>query len=235
MRPSYHIALVPAYFVLSISCTTQQMATPIHELSLALDQVAKTPVLTEKICTEITPVEAKEECILIGVNYMRKKDLENAMSLCESLNGKAKGECWFQLAELHDKPAFCALASPFDFDCTLHLLSRWLFRHPNTTWDEMISKSKFYGVVPTSKEGETVLYRHIVSTQQPMQLQICHTLPKPEHCKRAAASIYRDRLRFAENQGTFPCSMDNTHPLAHTKQATLHLIYTEFHNANCSD
>ena len=107
------------------------------------------------------------------------------------------------------------------------------FRHPNSTWKEMVAKSKLYGVDPTTKEGETVLYRHLVSVPRPMQLQICLTLPKPAHCGQCATSIYRDEvLRFAENQGTFPCAMDDNHPMAHLNQAPLVQIYTEFHNAS---
>ena len=235
MRHSHHIVLLTTFCALSVGCSNQPIATPLHELSQVLEQVSQTPSQTEVLCAKIIPEEAKGECILIGVDNMGKSDLQMTTSLCASLKGAAHGECWFRLAERHDNPEFCKLAEPFDFDCTLHLLSRWLFRHPNSTWNEMVSKSELYGVDPTSKEGETVLYRHMVSILQPMQLQVCASLPKPEHCKRAATSIYRDRLRFAENQGTFPCTMDNNHPLAHSNQAPLHLIYTEFYNANCSD
>lgn len=235
MNSSHHNLWIAFYTSLSLGCTTEPVATSLHTLSSILEQVAKTPAETEQLCANIKPVDAKGECILIGVENMGTGDLDMAITLCESLNDKAKGECWFRLAERHDNPLFCPKASPFDFDCTLHLLSRWLFRNPSTSWEKMVSKSKFYGVDPTSEEGETVLYRHIVSTQRPMQLEVCPTLPNPEHCERAAISIYRDRLRFAENQGTFPCTMDDNHPLAHINQPPLHLIYTEFHNANCSD
>ena len=187
-------------------------------------------------CASIQPTHAKNECVLLGVDKLRKDDVELARSLCSSLKNTAKGECWFRLAERHDRADFCALSTPFESDCTLHLLSRWLFRHPRTKWSDMVDpKLQEYNVDPNSIEGETVLYRHIVSLDQPMRLDVCETLPQKITCIKAATSIYRDRLRFSENQGTFPCSMSDTHPLSHTNQSPLHLIYTEFHDAICSD
>ena len=216
-------------------CTHSPSPTPLHEVSATLELVAQTPLNTNALCASIEPTHAKNECVLLGVDKLRKDDVELARSLCSSLKHAAKGECWFRLAERHDRADFCALSTPFESDCTLHLLSRWLFRHPRTKWTDMVEKARIYGVDPDSIEGETVLYRHVVSLEQPMRLDVCESLPKTTTCMKAAQSIYRDRLRFSENQGTFPCSMEDTHPLSHANQPPLYLIYTEFHDANCSD
>ena len=84
MRLAHHIALMTAACLLSIGCSNQPIATPLHELILILDQVADAPLQTEKLCTNISPIESKEECILIGVDNMHKKDHENAKPLCAS-------------------------------------------------------------------------------------------------------------------------------------------------------
>lgn len=218
-----------------IGCRIPPNKTPLHEVSTTLEKVAKSPLQTQTFCESIEPEQAKNECVLMGVEKLTSKDVSMAMDLCSSLTGEAKGECWFRLGERHDSADFCAKATPFDFDCTMHLLSRWLFRHPKTDWNEMVEQATKYGVDPTSMEGETVLYRHIMSIEQPMRLEICAGLPNPNSCERAATSIYRDRLRFVENQGTFPCSIDDDHSLSPAHHASLHLIYTEFHHANCSN
>ena len=222
-------------FRAAFGCTNAPVSTPLHEVSAALELVAESPMQTNTLCASIEPEHAKNECILMGVDKLSREDVSTAESLCSTLKDAAKGECWFRLAERHDNAEFCTQAAPFDFDCTMHLLSRWLFRHPETDWDEMVDQANLYGVDPTSKEGETVLYRHVLSLKRPMQLHVCLDLPNPGACERAATSIYRDRLRFVENQGTFPCILDDDHPLSHANQSTLHLIYTEFYDANCSN
>ena len=235
MTESHSITWTIVFLLPVIGCTTPSNKTPLHEVSSALEKVAQSPLQTQILCESIEPEQAKNECILMGVEKLNSEDVSTAMALCSSLTGEAKGECWFRLGERHDNPDFCAKATPFDFDCTMHLLSRWLFRHPKADWDEMIDQAIKYGVDPDSKEGETVLYRHIMSIEQPMRLGICTKLPNPTSCERAATSIYRDRLRFGENQGTFPCSIDDNHPLSPANHPSLHLIYTEFHHANCSN
>lgn len=235
MNPRESVVWINISLVTSLGCTNTPSLTPLHQVSAVLEQVAQQPVQTKVLCASIEPEHAKNECVLMGVDKLSRDKVSIATDLCSTLRGRAKGECWFRLAERHDSADFCTEAIPFEFDCTMHLLSRWLFRHPDAEWTEMIERASIYGVDSTSKEGETVLYRHITSLEQPMQLQICTGLPNPIACERAAQSIYRDRLRFVENQGTFPCSIDDAHPLFHANQSTLHLIYTEFYNANCSD
>ena len=218
-----------------IGCEIPPNKTSLHEVSTTLEKVAQSPLQTQHLCESIEPEQAKNECVLMGVETLNSKEVSTAVALCSSLTGKAKGECWFRLGERHDNADFCAKATPFDFDCTMHLLSRWLFRHPKTNWNEMVEQATKYGIDPASREGETVLYRHIMSIDQPMRLEICTEFPNPTSCERAATSIYRDRLRFVENQGTFPCSINGNHPLSPENQPSLHLIYTEFHHANCSN
>ena len=228
---------VAASFSVFFGCTNRTHPTPLHEVSATLELVAKSPLQTNTLCASIEPEHAKDECVLMGVEKLSREDVSTAESLCSTLtlNSTARGECWFRLAERHDNAEFCTQAEPFDFDCTMHLLSRWLFRHPETGWDEMIDRAHLYGVDSTSKEGATLLYRHVLSLKQPMRLHVCLDLPNPKACERAATSIYRDRLRFVEHQGTFPCIIDDDHPLSHTNQSTLHLIYTEFYDVNCSN
>ena len=209
--------------------------TPIHEVTTILDTVAKDPTQSKTLCTQIHPVSERSECILIGVDALKKQDLSLASSLCDMLSGSDKDECWFRLAEVQDNASLCKNAGQFQLDCTMHVLSRWLFRNPEASWSEMTSRARQYGVSPTSVEGETVLYRHVISSTKPMDLSKCEGLPNLDACTRAAKSVYRDRLRFAENQGTFPCTMDTHHPLSPVNQPLLQVIHDEFHDANCPD
>lgn len=209
--------------------------TPIHEITRILDIVSENPVQTKTLCAQIHPNAARSECILIGVDSLKRNNISIASELCNTLSGRDKGECWFRLAETHDDAGLCEAADPFTLDCTMHLLSRWLFRNPNASWTDMTDRALHYGINPTSVEGETVLYRHIVSSSKPMDLSKCESLPNRSACHRAAESVYRDRLRFAENQGTFPCMMEPHHPLSPAQEPLLQDIHTEFHNANCHD
>ena len=235
MTEPHSIAWTMVLLVPTVGCEIQPNKTPLHEVSTTLEKVAQSPLQTQTLCESIEPTEAKNECVLMGVEKLNSKEVSTGIALCSSLTEKAKGECWFRLGERHDSADFCAKATPFDFDCRMHLLSRWLFRHPKTDWAEMVKQATKYGVDPVSKEGETVLYRHIMSIEQPMRLDTCAGLPNRLSCERAATSIYRDRLRFVENQGTFPCRVDDDHPLSPANQPSLHLIYIEFHHANCSN
>ena len=128
---------------LLFGCANSSVPTPLHEVSATLELVAQTPSKTNTLCGSIEPTHAKDECVLLGVDKLRREDVELASSLCSSLKHAAKGECWFRLAERHDSADFCAKATPFESDCRLHLLSRWLFRHPHAEWTDMVERSNF--------------------------------------------------------------------------------------------
>ena len=198
-----------------------------------MELVTARPTETETICSTLRPDSVQQDCLWWGAEQLMRTDADLAAKVCGELEGILAGECWFQLAEKQDQPTFCSQASPFVEDCQIHLLSRWLFRHPHTDWKEMTVRAEHYGIDPASKIGETVLYRHLVSVSQPMELSICAQTANQGACLLAGSGVYRDRLRYAEEQHTFPCTIDNQHALFHNAHPTLHPIYQEFYEANC--
>jgi hypothetical protein len=216
----------------TIGCDSRP--TPLPEVVKILETVEQNPDQTKNLCDNLHPLNTKMECILIGAHALSKNEPLKAKELCSLLTSTTRGECWFRLAERTDDPTLCTEAVPFVKDCHLHLLSRWMFRHPNSTWENLNSKAIHYAVDPKSKEGETVLYRHMLSTKNPMQLDACMSKPNPTACRLAGKGIYRDRLRYAEHNNTFPCTLPNEHALHHTDTPSLYPIYEEFYRAICS-
>ena len=212
----------------------ESTSTPLPTVVKILETVENTPDQTKDLCNNLHPLDTKMECILIGAHALSKIDPVKSQELCSLLTNTARGECWFRLAERTDDPNLCTDATPFTKDCRLHLLSRWMFRHPDSTWEELLTRAIHYNVDPTSTDGETVLYRHILSTKNPLNMEVCLSKPNPNACRLAGKGIYRDRLRYAEHKAAFPCTLTNQHPLHHTNDPSLHPIYEEFNRALCS-
>ena len=220
--------------VLLLACEQVPTDTPLHQVTKALELVSKKPESWKTRCTPLKPKAVQHDCLLIAAEGLARTDIEGAKEACERLGAQHNsGECWFRLAEKIDNSHYCMMAHPFEFDCRMHLLSRWLFRNPSATWTAMSERASFYGIDPFSEEGSTVLYRHIVSIEQPMNIEKCLSLPNHDACIRAAEGVYRDRLRYAESQGSFPCDMKVNHVLQHQGHPSLRSIYSEFHNEIC--
>lgn len=221
---------------MGLACTVPTPSSPssVTTIAATLEQVALNPIDTLSLCNTLSPRSVQQDCLLLGSEKLFSINPDAVEDICHRLKDTAQGECWFRLAERTQTPQFCELARPFEMDCRMHLLSRWLFRHPKASWTDMQNQANLYGVDPTSTEGQTVLYRHLVSIDTPMKPVVCEQTDNPVACHRAAESVYRDRLRYVEHQGTFPCNLQPNDTAHHNNSTVLKPIYEEFHRANCT-
>lgn len=210
----------------------QQDPISITQVADTITQVSKDPTLAQTLCPTITLPSSQDECWLIALDQLKNATVEVLETYCHPVQEHA-GECWFRVAEKSGEAEHCSQATPFEQDCRYHLLSRWLFRTKPTDWNVMQTYAESVGLDPASEQSLTILYRHLLSQTPAINPTICEASPDANYCLRAAEGMYRDRLRFAESQGTFPCLMDASHPLYHQTHPHLMTQYQEFHDANC--
>lgn len=232
MNLKYGVILVGLSMVFACTLPTSSHSS-VSTIADTLEQVQRNPVDTIDLCKTLSPTSVEQDCLLMGAENLFPIHPTAVEDVCRRLTDTVQGECWFRLAERTGKPQFCELATPFEMDCRLHLLSRWLFRHPKASWSSMHDQATAFGVDPDSTVGQTVLYRHLVSIDTPMNPSVCTQTDNPLACRKAAEGVYRDRLRYAEHQGDFPCQLQPNEDAHHNDSTLLKPIYEEFHRANC--
>ena len=214
--------------------------TPLHRVVEIFDEVLAAPHSTVHLCAEITPLETRETCFSMGFEALRseepKQNLESSINICAAFRQNSNSECWFRLAERSDNPTYCEKSTSFEQDCRAHLLSRWLFRNPDSVgdWEQMVQRSVHYGIDANGEIGQTILYRHILSSQTNLRSERCDSLPSPEACKRALQGVYLDRLRYAKHKNGDLCHLSTTDELHPQQDPILHATYTEFTETDCT-
>ena len=196
------------------------------------EMVAVAPENTIEMCQDL-PTQYREQCLLLGAEHLQRKNPDKVEDICPLLNAETKGECWFHLAERTNSIGHCTLATPYEKDCQLHLLSRQLFRSKSDDWNTMLDTAKSYNVDPSSVEGKTVLFRHLLSNSDTIDTSRCNKTSDSMACILAAKSLYRDRLRYAEHQKTFPCTSDIPLDMQHLDAPELTDIFDEFFKVLC--
>lgn len=219
--------------VFLFSCSPQQTdSQSIGEVVSLMEEARKEPNQAVSLCQQVQESTKQDECLLLALEKTVRKDIEATERICSALSSEAnQGECYFRLAEYSQKKEFCLKAHDFQKDCLLHLFSRELFRSKLTEYSQLESLAKKFDISPDSIEGQTVIYRHILSLKTPIPIGECQAYPSPEACQRAAQGLYLDRLRFARSKNKFPC--DELGDLDHSEDSTLLYEYQQMAKKEC--
>lgn len=185
------------YFACQFNSTPVSPRQSIGEVLQIWEQVSNDPISNFAKCDTILHQEHKNTCYLLALEKMKYKHRTEAENICAKM--QEKGECFFQLGEVYDSIDYCMQAQPFHRDCQFHLLSRRLFKEQIQDYATAVKICQHYSIDIHSIEGETIVYRHLISQQQPLSTSLCTTLPNPPACYKAAHSIYLDRLRYHHN------------------------------------
>ena len=111
------------FIVLTTGCSSEPLS-PVEFLTI-VEKVQQNPQQAISICSSLSQQKQKEDCLLIGVEKLRKVNVAATEEICEHLE-QNRGECFFRLAEVSESVQHCDKATPFQEDCQLHLLTKIL-------------------------------------------------------------------------------------------------------------
>ena len=195
------------FFFLACTATTPDPAGQVDSYIIALDQVARHPTRAIAICAPLTQPTFRGDCFLVGAAALAKEDGDSAMTMCNMLEaGIDRDECGFVAAESSNKPHLCSEAGVFEDDCRLHLLQQRVNNisgEPGTVETKMTFAINQVGFQMADSRVWTLLYRHILSQQEPLNRDSCKQVPPQwrASCRMAGLGIYEDRLNYARDAG----------------------------------
>lgn len=216
------------YIVLTTGCSSEPLS-PVEFLTI-VEKVQQNPQQAISICSSLSQQKQKEDCLLVGVEKLRKVNVAATEEICEYLE-QNRGECFFRLAEVSESVQHCEKATPFQEDCQLHLLTKILQQQKIETVQESLPVLERLSLSIEEPNPKTVLYRHLLAKEKPLPIQNCQRYPHPQACLLAAEGLYVDRLRYARDTNRFPC--DNLGALEHSNHPTLLREYNRFHQEVC--
>jgi len=142
---------------------------------------------------------------------------------CDRIGGeKARGECYFQVAEERGDASLCPKAAPYADDCALHVLSRsfldWLPRGAKPGAHEAEAEKRIVaaGLAADDMRPWSAFYRHVLGASRPIDRAACAAVPdaaRAEACARTGIAMYQDLLNMARDRGVYPCDGGPLPPL----------------------
>lgn len=174
-------------------------------------------------CAPVTDTQLRDDCWIARVG-------REGVDWCgETTAGRARGECYFQLAERTGDPSLCPRATPFADDCALHLLSRGfgelLPASPGEKESEVAARIAAAGLGPEDPRPWSAWYRWVLGGQRPLDRASCAQVAEPlrrEACERTGVALYHDLLNRARDLRTYPCDGGPLPPeLQHTPDPEL--------------
>ena len=114
--------------LVAFGCTTSSDPVSIRGQANILDQIEQDPLKAKELCSQLKESTQREFCIEFALQALPKDELQVTKSLCDTLEGVSKGECWFQVAERSLLMSDCERAIPFVAECGLHLTLSALLR-----------------------------------------------------------------------------------------------------------
>lgn len=180
----------------------------------ALAAIAVDPQQTVSACAAITAPPLQADCLAAGAEALAATHPDKAQTICAQLDdGLIADECWFMVAEQSKNPALCSRAGRFREDCALHLLQQAVAAaDPRAADDARIpALITTAGFETTDPRALTLVFRHALARQQPLDLSICDASVSAEWCIRAGGGLLNDRLNRARDTGAISeawCSGD---------------------------
>jgi hypothetical protein len=159
-------------------------------------------------CAGLAAGPLRDDCVVADVE-------RTGTDRCAEVQGeRARGECWFRLAEARSDAALCARAAPFVDDCAMHVLTRgfddWLPRgaRPGAIEDVAAPRIAAAGLAADDPRPWSALYRTVLGRTRPFDRSACADAPddlRREACFRTGLVHYADLLNHARDRGLYPC------------------------------
>jgi hypothetical protein len=182
----------------------------------ATDARAYAEALRSGDCSAVRAVELRDDCLVAAVE--RSGD-----DRCADVRGdRARGECWFRLAEHRRDASLCERAAPYVDDCAMHVLtdgfSDWLPKdaRPGEIEDEAAGRIAAAGLSPDDPRPWSAVYRTVLGRARPFDRASCAAVAdatRREACERTGLAHYGDLLNHARDSGQYPCEGGPLPPL----------------------
>ncbi len=218
-------------WILMMSCSTEQS---VQRKADILEQVEARPLEAKMLCGTFSESAQREFCIEFALQALPKDDVVSIRELCPELNGNARGECWFQVAERSLSLEDCAKATPFVDNCHMHITLKRLLEFEPTTWEEIEKIARQYGTDPDSTSHGYALYQYWFRNTSKLKLSDCEILSRPQICHDALASLYFHRLKEWDMDGNAPCQ-PVPDKIWHSDQPLFKTGFDQVYQRKCGD
>lgn len=186
-------------------------------------------------CEQLVSLDLRSDCLHVAAGTLAPQQPEQARALCERITDPLfRDECGFVLAEHTHDPRDCDAAGRFAADCQLHLLQQSLSSQDFTgpADPRLTTFAEQSGLEQTDPRLLTLLFRHALSQQHPLDLHPCAQSLDPTWCERAGGGLFHDRLNHARDTGAISaqwCAGDHQsiHALQHVAHPVLEQAIAE--------
>ena len=163
---------------------------------------------------------------------MPRQEVTAVRSLCETLQGNAQGECWFQVAEKSLKIEDCEKAIPFVEECYGHITLRVLIQSEVSTWEDIERIAADHRLDLASSKYGTVIYQYWFRETSNLNLKDCKTMKHPKICHDALGMLYLQRLKQWDLHPSVDCDAIPD-KLAHGDQPFFKNAFNQVYERRC--
>ena len=178
-----------------LGCNASEPELTVIDKAQILEDIDADPLQAKRLCSQIPEVGQREFCTQYALQAMPKEEVGAIRELCETLEGNAKGECWFQVAERSLDLEDCQKAVPFVEDCYIHLALTDLIQSKADTWDEVEQIAMEHRLDITNPKHGTVVYQYWFRSTSDLKLDKCRSMKHPKVCLDATVGLYLQRLK----------------------------------------
>lgn len=213
------------------ACFQSTSETTVQQKVDILEQIEQDPFQAKQLCGQLEPSQ-REFCIQFALQALPKDDVVHLRELCSSLEGNAKGECWFQVAERSLDIRDCEQAIPFEQDCYAHLALQQLLKEEPQSWSEVVRIIHQSRLDVTHPRFGMMAYQYWFHETSVLNLSDCQTMSNPQVCRQAMVSLYLQRLKEWDLDPKASCD-SIPEKLAHSEQIVLKSSFQEVFQRKC--
>ena len=213
-------------------CDTPKPEMTVLNMAQILEQIDATPLRAKALCGQIGELSQQEFCMQYALQVIPKEELATIRGVCTTLEGNAKGECWFQVAETTLQVEDCELAEPFVEECYGHITMRVLQQSNVNTWVQVEEIAKQYRLNVTDPIYGTMVYQYWFRNTSLLQFDDCQSMKNPKICRDALAMLYFQRLKEWDRDPNVNCD-EIPEKLTHSEQHLLKSSFDKVYKDKC--
>ena len=214
-------------------CEVHESELTVLDKAKILDQIDADPLKAKELCSQISEVGQREFCTQYALQAMPRQEVTAVRALCETLQGNAKGECWFQVAEKSLKIEDCENAVPFVEECYGHITLRVLIQTDVKTWEEIEHIANEHRLDLASPKYGHVVYQYWFRGTSNLNLEDCKAMKHPSICHDALGMLYLQRLKQWDLEPNVDCD-SIPDKLAHNEQKIFKIPFENVYKHKCS-
>ena len=216
----------------AVGCDAPEPELTVLDKAEILEQIDADPLQSAYLCGQIPEDGQREFCTQYALQAIPKEEVVTIRELCGTLDGNAKGECWFQVAERSLELEDCDKAIPFVEECRIHLALNSLIQSNADTWDKIEQISHAHMLDLTNPKQGTVVYQYWFRSTSQLQLDGCRSMKHPKICLDAIRQLYLQRLKDWDLDPKSSCD-SIPEKLDHSDQRILKTSFDQVYARRC--